>query len=140
MIYGQLKKENQKLVASTYGINKKFILNWLHALSVIRNFCAHHSRLWNREMVITLSQRHGLYKLLFDNSNGNRLFNYLIIMHIINCKFNPTSKWVDRLEKIIIEHNIKISHMGFPSDWKEKLQEVREIEDKKSAGKVGLKI
>lgn len=128
MIYSQLKPEYQKVIAGTYGINKKFITNWLHALSVIRNFCAHHSRLWNREMVITLNQRHGIYGKLFDNSNGNRLFNYLLVMQIINCKFNPTSKWVERLEKIISEHSINISHMGFPNDWKERLQEVKEIE------------
>jgi len=131
MIYGQLKSEYQKVIADTYGINKKFVFNWLHALSLIRNFCAHHSRLWNREMVIALSQKHGLYKELFDNSNGNRLFNYLLVMQVINCKFNPTSKWAERLEKIITEHDINISHMGFPDDWKERLQKIREIEEEK---------
>lgn len=130
MIYGQLKPEYQKIIADTYGINKKFISNWLHALSVIRNFCAHHSRLWNREMVITLNQRHGIYGKLFDNSNGNRLFNYLLVMQIINCKFNPTSKWGERLEKIVADHNIRISHMGFPDDWNERLEKIKEIEEK----------
>lgn len=131
MVYGQLKRENQKLVADTYGINKKFLYNWLYALSVIRNFCAHHSRLWNREMIIRLSQKHGSYRKLFDNSNGNRLFNYLLVMHVINCKFNPTSKWDERLEKIITEHEINVSHMGFPDDWGERLKNIKEIEKKK---------
>lgn len=129
MIYSQLKPEYQKIIADTYEINKKFVSSWFHALSLIRNFCAHHSRLWNREMVIMLSQKHGLYRKLFNNSNGNRLFNYLIAMQIINCKFNPTSKWDERLEKIILEHGINISHMGFPDDWKERLQRIREIEE-----------
>jgi len=128
MVYGQLKRENQKLVADTYEINKKFLYNWLFALSLIRNFCAHHSRLWNREMTIRLSQKHGVYRKLFNNSNGNRLFNYLLVMQVINCKFNPISKWDERLEKIIVEHKINISHMGFPDDWKEGLNKIREIE------------
>lgn len=131
LILGQLKKENQKLIAGTYGINKKFILNWFHALAVVRNFCAHHSRLWNREMVIILSQKHGLYRKFFNNSNGNRLFNYLLVIQVINCKFNPTSKWVERLKSIISEHDINISHMGFPDNWEERLHKVREIEEQK---------
>lgn len=131
MIFNQLLPEYRKIIAETYRINKKFISNWFHALSIIRNFCAHHSRLWNREMVIILSQKHGLYKNLFNNENGNRLFNYLIVMQIINCKFNPTSKWIERLEQIINEHNINISHMGFPDDWKERLQKIINIEEKK---------
>ncbi|MFC1644793.1 Abi family protein [Patescibacteria group bacterium] len=127
VVYGMLKKENQKIIADTYGLNKKFVFNWLHALSIIRNFCAHHSRLWNREMVIILSQKHGLYRNLFDNSNGNRLFNYLIVMQIINCKFNPDSKWLDRMEVIINEHKINISHMGFPEDWRDRLRKIKEV-------------
>lgn len=132
MICNQLKRENVKVIADTYGINGKLLSNWFHALSIIRNFCAHHARLWNREVVITLNQRHRLYGKLFDNSNGNRLFNYLIVMQVINCKFNPTSKWVERLEKIVVDHNIKISHMGFPEDWKERLENIVKIEEIKN--------
>lgn len=128
-IFNQLKLENQETVADSYGINKKFLSNWFFALSVIRNLCAHHSRLWNNEFVVRLNQRHGFYKNFFNNSNGNRLFNYLVVLHAINCKFNPTSSWVEKLDKIIKEHNINVSHMGFPVDWKERLQKLGEIEE-----------
>lgn len=56
------------------------------------------------------------------------MFNYLVVMHAINCKFNPTSGWVEKLENIIMEHKIEISHMGFPDDWKERLQKIKEKE------------
>lgn len=127
MIYGLLQKDNQRLVANTYGINKIFIYNWMYALSIIRNFCAHHSRLWNNEFIIRLNQRHGIYGKFFDNSNGNRLFNYLVVMQIINCKFNPDSKWMERLESIIGEHKINVSHMGFPNDWRDRMEKITEI-------------
>ena len=131
IIFNQLKLENQEIVANSYGINKKFLSNWFYALSVLRNLCAHHSRLWNNEFVVRLNQRHGFYRNFFNNSNGNRLFNYLVVMHAINCKFNSTSRWDERLEKIITEYKINISHMGFPDDWKERLNNIREIEEKK---------
>ncbi len=129
MIFNQLKLENQEVVAKSYGVNKAFISNWFYALSLLRNLCAHHSRLWNNEFILKIYQRHGLYRKLFNNSNGNRVFNYLLVMHIINCKFNPTSKWFEKLENIIIEHKIEISHMGFPNNWKERLNEVIKIEE-----------
>lgn len=128
MIYNQLELENQEVVANSYGINKRFISNWFYALSILRNLCAHHSRLWNNEFLIRLNQGHGFYGKLFDNSNGNRLFNYLVILHAINSKFNPTSGWVEKLDNIIIEHAINISHMGFPDNWKERLQKIKEKE------------
>ena len=131
IIFNQLKFENQKIVANSYGINKKFLSNWFYALSVLRNLCAHHSRLWNNEFVVRLNQRHGFYRNFFNNSNGNRLFNYLVVMHAINCKFNQTSKWDERLEKIITEYKINISHMGFADNWKEILKNIREIEEEK---------
>jgi len=128
MIYGQLTKENKKLIAQTYDLNKKHVQNWMYALSIIRNFCAHHSRLWNKNMIITLNKRVGIYKDLFSNSHRNRLWNYIVIIQIINCKFNPDSKWTERLYNIIQEHNINVSHMDFPEDWMDRLQEIREIE------------
>lgn len=124
-IYGQLKPEYQKIVAETYGINKKFIQNWFFALSVIRNICAHHSRLWNREIGVTLNRRHGLYGKFFCKNRENRLFNYLLVMQIFNCQLNPTSKWIGRLKQIIKKHNIQVSHMGFPEDWSKIFTQVK---------------
>lgn len=37
-------------IAKDYGINTKILGSWLQALNVIRNICAHHSRLWNKEL------------------------------------------------------------------------------------------
>lgn len=31
------------------------IVNWIHVLAAIRNFCAHYSRLWNRQLKIKFS-------------------------------------------------------------------------------------
>ena len=50
-LYSILKTQEQEAVISELkGINKKVFKNWLHGLSVIRNICAHHSRLWNKTL------------------------------------------------------------------------------------------
>lgn len=48
-LYSILKTQEQKEVISKLkGINNNVFKNWLHCLSVIRNVCAHHSRIWNK--------------------------------------------------------------------------------------------
>ena len=45
-----LKEDNDKqALASFYKLPKKELLSGVYALSQLRNFCAHHSRVWNRK-------------------------------------------------------------------------------------------
>lgn len=36
-------------VCGGYGLPHPVLISWLHSLNYIRNICAHHARLWNRE-------------------------------------------------------------------------------------------
>ncbi|OGF54087.1 MAG: hypothetical protein A2452_13590 [Candidatus Firestonebacteria bacterium RIFOXYC2_FULL_39_67] len=40
----------KKRIAEYYGISDNVLTSWLQTINVIRNICAHHSRLWNREL------------------------------------------------------------------------------------------
>jgi abortive infection bacteriophage resistance protein len=40
----------RRVIAQKYGIESKVLQSWLGALNVVRNICAHHGRLWNREL------------------------------------------------------------------------------------------
>lgn len=128
MIYGQLTKDNQKIIADSYNLDKKHIRSWMYSLSVIRNFCAHHSRLWNRKMIVSLNKKIGLYKDIFSNSQKNRLWDYLVVLQIINCKFNPDSKWIEKLKDLILSHKIDVSYMDFPENWQDLFDDIKNIE------------
>lgn len=130
--FGECVKISRKLIiayrnkiARTYGEDEKFIINWMHCLSILRNICAHHSRLWNREIVLTPNKNHRKYASFFFDFN--RLFNYLVILQILLNKINPNSSWVDRLEGLIKECKIDVGHMGFPKDWKERLNNIKTV-------------
>ncbi len=50
-LYAILKTEEQKeVILKLKDINNNVFKNWLHGLSVVRNICAHHSRLWNKTL------------------------------------------------------------------------------------------
>lgn len=120
-----LKRKYRNAVARTFGADEQFVLSWMHSLSALRNNCAHHSRLWNREHLFTPRMDHRKYKSFFINSK--QLFNQLVVLQIVLNEVNPTSSWLDKLVLLIDEFNIDVAHMGFPADWYTKLVSLQGI-------------
>lgn len=117
-----LKREYRNKVARTFFEDEKFIMNWLHCLYILRNNCAHHSRLWNKVFNFTPNKSHVKYKKCYVVGGETRLFDYLVILQIILIKINPTSSWLEKLKQNINFFKININSMGFPSDWEERLK------------------
>lgn len=55
-LFQSLKLDNRKEhITGQFGLKKVAILeNWLHAISNLRNCCAHHSRIWNRRFMVSV--------------------------------------------------------------------------------------
>lgn len=51
-LFKMSEKRVQRDVASRYKIAGPVLLSWLQTLNYIRIICAHHARLWNRELAI----------------------------------------------------------------------------------------
>lgn len=52
-IYGNLKNDviSKDIIAKELGlVNHTYLPSWLQSLAQIRNYCAHHSRLWNKNL------------------------------------------------------------------------------------------
>ena len=52
-LYGNLKNtiKSKDTIAEEFGaVNHTYLPSWLQSIAQIRNFCAHHSRLWNRNL------------------------------------------------------------------------------------------
>lgn len=126
-LFRWLNNENRNKISRTYSLDEKYLLSWMYGLSGLRNICAHHSRLWNRELFIGVKKDAKLYKALFNHRTNNRLYNYLVILQIMICKINPTSTWIDRLIGLINEHQIRTHYMGFPDNWIKLINKIKEI-------------
>lgn len=48
-----MKNQDQKAVAQHFDVHQAVLPSWFHTLSVVRNRCAHHSRLWNWQLRVT---------------------------------------------------------------------------------------
>lgn len=77
------------------GLNAEILESWLKAFNSIRNICAHHSRLWNRELGIAIKIPQSTQikiKWLSETPQRSQLNNvqferriYSILVAITNC-------------------------------------------------------
>ncbi|MEA3353067.1 MAG: Abi family protein, partial [Campylobacterota bacterium] len=98
-LYAILKTQEQKeVIKNLKGINNNVFKNWLHGLSVLRNICAHHSRLWNKTLGVKfeiprkLDQFKSIKKTIYDkekeedieiNLNDKIFFALSVIEYIL---------------------------------------------------------
>jgi abortive infection bacteriophage resistance protein len=102
-------------VCGSYGLPHPVLISWLHSLNYIRNICAHHARLWNRDCRIKpLIAR--AYKS--DLTPNERVYAQLVVMQILLARIAPGNHWALKLRDLLAEHPaIPLISMGFPADW-----------------------
>jgi abortive infection bacteriophage resistance protein len=129
MTLGQLSKwyanlktgADRNLVAHIYDCDEINLVSFLHHLSTVRNLCAHHSRLWNREFTFTFKLPRKRPQALLNNFNPQeprRLYNTLVMLHYLMNHIAPGHHWRQRLLDMLNRHGIDPARMGFPNDWK----------------------
>ncbi len=115
-IFMRSRGELQTPVANIYGINKTVLESWLHTLTVARNVCAHHARLWNRRFSFApkLPRKYGDW----PPTSLNRLYVVCCIVHHMIRIIDGNTEWARKLRVLISERgNLPLSAMGFPDDW-----------------------
>lgn len=118
--YDSLKPvQTRRLISRVYGINEDVLESWLRHLSVVRNLCAHHSRLWNRKFSITIkappSKANSITNQLVNRSRN--LYNTLVILLYFMDAIAPNHHLRSRLLKLISEHPDTLTPMDFPTNW-----------------------
>lgn len=125
-LYELLKKDdNKKMVAKLFGLNKIDILeNWMHALSNLRNCCAHHSRVWNRRFIVNILLPTNADHLFLDRDTiskvkRNKLFAYLCCIKYILDIISPNNSFHKNLKELIANGGklLSLKDMGFPENW-----------------------
>lgn len=120
MIFKNLKPGlTKRKIANTYGLSDVVLSSWLHCLVYIRNICAHHGRLWNKEIRIQpLLPRRTQHPFVSPLIYRKRVYYVLCIIQYLLKTIDPTSKFADNIQKLLTEFpNVNPTAMGFPKDW-----------------------
>lgn len=109
----------RRAIANTYDLDQATLASWLRHLSLVRNTCAHHSRLWNREFTITpAAPGHKPAGLAAQWVPGSRkIYNSLVILLHGMDIIAPHHHWRSGLKNLIAQHSIDVSAMDFPANW-----------------------
>lgn len=97
----------------------------LHALTPVRNVCAHHGRLWNRRFAMSLPVIKRIRERLVPPDatyhQDHHLYNFLVVIDVLMKAISPGSTWTQRLMTLVegLEAT-KHKSMGFPEDWRER--------------------
>ncbi|MFQ6350049.1 Abi family protein [Pseudomonas sp. R11F] len=121
---GLAKDADKKAIAKRLRLAAPLMQSWLHTLTTIRNICAHHSRMWNRELGIRpeLPKKANFPwpEYLFQLGPHARIFPVLCILTHLMHQISPHSRWDQRLYHLISEFPaVNLKSMGFPRDWYE---------------------
>jgi abortive infection bacteriophage resistance protein len=121
--YGSLKfTKSQTAIAKTYGVRAEMLKSWLQHLTVVRNICAHHSRLWNREFAVVPRLTNSPTNPLTNQFKveSRKIYNTLVIILYLLDLISPDHHWRANLRKLLIVHHQQLSSMDFPQDWTDK--------------------
>ncbi|WP_068084877.1 Abi family protein [Polycladidibacter stylochi] len=122
--YKALKpRADQKAIAKPYGLDDRVLGSFLHHLTHIRNICAHHGRLWNRQFTVTLRLPKTPTDLSInfnqDKYAQRRVYNTLVLVNRLMCIISPNSEWKQHLVSLIEDTpQVKPHVMGFPENWR----------------------
>jgi len=121
-----LQFKDQQSIASKYGISAPTLASWLRTINHVRNIAAHHSRLWNKNLVDRPSlpkagEAPTLDHLRADVFAQSRVYAGIAIIQYLMMFISPTSTWCKRLKSLTDRFpnapRVHIQNMGFPKDW-----------------------
>ncbi|MBP6386746.1 MAG: Abi family protein [Pseudarcicella sp.] len=121
-IYRGLKNNaDKKRIADFFEVHHTVFTSWLHTLTYVRNICAHHSRLWNRDLAIEpeklLKPKGNWIDKPFENNK--RVFYFLCTLRYMLLRANPGNSMKQKLENLFNKYpTVPIKFLGIPSDGK----------------------
>jgi abortive infection bacteriophage resistance protein len=109
-------------ISRPYGVDEQIIKSFAHHLTYVRNVCAHHSRLWNREMTVGMKvpARPDWLGAAFNAEKPKRLYNTLVMLTYMLDTISARSQWRANLLALLGQHpKVDLAAMGFPADWRD---------------------
>ena len=122
-LYRGLRTRMKKDIAQEYGVHAPVLSSWLRTLNQVRNLCAHHARLWNREFgnkpLIPEPAASPEWHTPVAIAN-DKTFGILTVLYFLLKKVAPQSGWRGRLTALFDQYDdVPKRFMGFPGDWEQ---------------------
>ncbi|HEY5857612.1 MAG TPA: Abi family protein [Aldersonia sp.] len=138
-LFAGMTAPNQRVVAEWFAVTprphasksqlqrwsgKHPLSNWLLHLTIVRNICAHHNRLWNRQLTPVGTSRiahlRGFDGVPTDQSE--HVYVTICILAYLLESTSPGNTWTSKVAALVQESFERFVHrspteMGFPHNW-----------------------
>lgn len=130
-IYSNLKGgRTKRSISAKFGLKDDVFGTWLHTLVYIRNICAHHSRLWNKNLQIkaTVPEQVSLnWILAFYNIDTRtnekkhiktRTYFVLCMLKYLLQSVNPNNTFKEKIDELFMTYDlVDRKALGYTVDW-----------------------
>jgi abortive infection bacteriophage resistance protein len=124
-LYGNLKNNinSKNIIAVEFGaVNHTYLPSWLQSIAQIRNFCAHHSRLWNKNLPgspkLLSNPPYKWIKNVPNQNDFQYLYIHLCLMKYILNIIKPENKFTEKLLNLFETYkNVDQNALGMKKDW-----------------------
>ena len=119
-IYSNIKVPRiKKRIAQKFGLQVSPFESWLTIVTLTRNSCCHHARVWNKQNTIRpmLPNRMTGYWITLPTDPLRIYFNLCIIKYFLNI-ISPENDMKAKIDALLANYpNIDTGAMGFPRGW-----------------------
>lgn len=119
-LYGNIKSNQiRKEIAREFSLTIPVFKSWMTIITVARNNCCHHARVWNRTFALrSLTMRHMTLPWISGPVNQQKVFFSLCVIKYFLNIISPNNDMTDKIKVLLKEYpNIDINAMGFTSGW-----------------------
>lgn len=105
--YKMLNRTYQRKVADRLGVNHvNKLVTWLETINILRNRCAHHTRIWNQynqinKTAIPVLDNDYFNKLTLSDNARKRLYGMISVIWFLVRKIGSNSDWIHRVADVI---------------------------------------
>ncbi len=121
-LFQALKPDHQRAVVTPLGVHHAVARSWFGTLTYVRNLCAHHSRLWNRELSIHPSiPRNDSNFTGTHIANPRRSYAVLLVLRHLTRNHGCGDDWARATQGLLATWDgwrRWQRAMGMPEDWR----------------------
>jgi len=119
-IYDNIKSNQiRKKIAQEFSLSIPVFNSWMTIITVARNNCGHHARVWNRTFALqVLTQRRMTQPWIMIPVNQRKAYYSLCIIKYFLNIISPNNDMLAKLRWLFVDYpQIDLKAMGFPYGW-----------------------
>lgn len=113
----EVPKRLRKQMGRDYAISASQFVSWIRCLAYVRNICAHHGRLWNRELSLKPEL---LSEWSVSSLDAGRMYVVCLVLRQLLQHIAPPFQWKEGLILLMSQYlGVDRPAMRFPNDWEQ---------------------